>query len=307
MTIQSITKPIPADMLRIAELVEDSLTSDNSKRAYSKAILGFLGWYVAQGKPGLNKAVAQRYRAVLQARHLSPSTINLSISAIRKLAQEAADNGLIDQAAASGIGKVKGVKSVGVRSGNWLVREQAQRLLLSPNTKTLKGLRDRAILAVMVGGGLRRSEVAGLTFDHIQQRDARWVIVDLVGKGNRVRTVPIPTWAKLAIDEWASAAGLSSGAVLRSIRKGGRRVGDSRITDQAIHDVVKDYGKRIGVDLAAHDLRRTYAKLARKGGSELTQIQLSLGHANVRTTQVYVGEDQDLTDAPCDHLGLKLA
>jgi integrase len=76
-----------------------------------------------------------------------------------------------------------------------------------------KGLRDRAILAVLLGRGLRRSDVAALTFGHIQQRDGRWCIVDLVGKHHGVRTVPMPTWVKVAIDAWATKAGVADGFV----------------------------------------------------------------------------------------------
>jgi integrase len=83
---------------------------------------------------------------------------------------------------ANGITRVKGVASKGVRLGNWLTARQAQALLNAPDTTTNKGLRDRAILAVLLGCGLRRSEVAALTFKHIQQWDGRWCIVDLVGK-----------------------------------------------------------------------------------------------------------------------------
>lgn len=90
--------------------------------------------------------------------------------------------------------------------GNWLSLQQAQDLLSAPNIRTLKGLRDRAMLAVLLGCGLRRSEVAMLTFAHIQSRDVRWCIVDLVGKHGRVRTAPMPIWVKVAIDAWTSAA-----------------------------------------------------------------------------------------------------
>jgi site-specific recombinase XerD len=286
----------------VIALVLDGLTSDNSRRAYGKALTDFLAWYDAEGKPGLSKATVQRYKTVQQDKGLSPASVNLQMSAIRKLAQEAADNGLIDQSMANGIARVKGVKSQGVRAGNWLTREQAQSLLETPDTTRLKGLRDRAILAVMLGAGLRRSEVAALTFDHIQQREGRWVIVDLVGKGNRVRTVPMPAWAKAAVDEWTSTAGIAAGRIFRAIHKGGYISGVD-ITPQAVHDVVKVYA---GPSLAAHDLRRTFAKLAYKGGAGLDQIQLSLGHASIKTTERYLGVTQDLTDAPCDHLGLKV-
>src|SRR5713101_4230388 len=97
---------------------------------------------------------------------------------------------------------------------------QAQELLNAPDATTKKGLRDRAILAVLLGCGLRRSEVAALTLKHIQQRDGRWCIVDLVGKHGRVRTVPMPTWVKVAIDSWTSTAGLTDGRVFRPVNRG---------------------------------------------------------------------------------------
>jgi integrase len=179
-------------------------------------------------------------------------------------------------------------------------------MINAPETDTLKGLRDRAILAVLIGCGLRRAEAANLAFEHIQQRDGRWVLVDLIGKRNRVRSVPMPNWAKVAIDEYASAGSLSEGQVFRPINKGGRITGE-RMTEQAFYNMVAEYAERLGfANIAPQDLRRTFAKLAHKGGSALDQIQLSLGHSSIQTTERYLGVEQDLTDAPCDHLGLRL-
>ena len=144
------------------------------------------------------------WRASLEARGLGSSSIIIRMSAIRKLAAEAADNGLIAPELAAGIARVKSVKSTGIRVGNWLSLRQAQALLSAPDIATVSGLRDRAILAVLLGCGLRRSEVAALTFAHIQQRDGRWCIVDLRRKHGRVRTAPMPTWVKVAIDAWTS-------------------------------------------------------------------------------------------------------
>ena len=202
---------------------------------------------------------------------------------------------------------LKGVKTSGVRSGNWLNRNQAQALLDAPSTSTLKGIRDRAILAVILGAGLRRSEVASLTFDKIQQREGRWVLIDIMGKGNRVRTVPLPSWVKVAIDEWAEVASLTGGNVFRPMNKGGKITGD-HATSQLVYRVVDEYARELGYkDLAAHDLRRTFAKLAHKGGAGVDQIQLTLGHASLKTTERYLGVEQNLTDAPCDRLGLDLS
>ena len=132
-----------------------------------------------------------------------------------------------------------------------------------------------------------------------------WVLVDLVGKGQRVRTVPMPAWAKQAIDQWVAAAGVSSGRLLRPVNKGGRIAGES-MTAQSIFERVAHYGQQIGVEIAPHDLRRTFAKLAHQGHSPLEQIQISLGHASIQTTERYLGIQQNLSDAPCDHLGLRV-
>jgi integrase len=136
---------------------------------------------------------------------------NIYVAREPKLAAEAAENGLLDRSAAQGIVSLKGVRQSGDRAGNWLTREQARDLLAQPDSNTMEGKRDRAILAVLLGCALRRSELAALECRHMQQRDGRWVFVDLVGKGKRIRTVPIPPFVKVATDAWTAAAGLSEG------------------------------------------------------------------------------------------------
>ncbi len=106
------------------------------------------------------------------------------------------------------------------------------------------------------------------------------------------------------MDAWLEVAGYRTGLVLGSVNKGGRITGQG-ITAQAIYGVVARYGERLGVPGAPHDLRRTFAKLAHTGHAPLEQIQISLGHASIQTTEKYLGVQQDLTDAPCDHLGIK--
>ena len=291
---------------RAIEMVLDGLASEHSRRAYERALLDFFHWHRGVSRPQLNKAVVQRYAADLREAGMSASSVNQRLSAIRKLASEAADNGLLDPQIAGGIRAVKGARQEGRRTGNWLTREQAQAWLNAPDTRTLKGLRDRALLAVLIGCGLRRSEAANLSFDHVQQRDGRWVLVDLVGKRDKVRSVPMPNWTKAAIDAWGRASGVAGGLVFRAVNKGDRMVGDG-MTPQAIWNIVVEYASRLNHGgVAPHDLRRTFAKLAYKGGAALDQIQLSLGHESIQTTEDYLGVEQDLTDAPCDHLGLQL-
>ena len=185
----------------------------------------FFAWYAQEPRAGFTKATVAAWRVALEARGLGSVSINVRITAVRKLAVEAADNGLLAPELASGITRVKGVASKGVRCGNWLSLKQAQTLLNTPDATTTKGLRDRAILAVLLGCGLRRSEVAALTMGQIQQRDGRWCIVDLVGKHGRVRTIPMPTWVKVATDAWTSAAGVTDGYVFRPISRTGQAQG----------------------------------------------------------------------------------
>ena len=162
----------------------------------------------------------------LEARGLCAVSINVRITAVRKLAVEAADNGLLAPELANGITRAKGVASKGVRVGNRLSLRQAQALLNAPDIATLKGLRDRAIIAVLLGCGLRRSEVAALPMEHIQQRDGRWCIVDLYGKHGRVRSVPMPVWVKVAIDAWCALANVTAGYAFWPVNRGDQTVGD---------------------------------------------------------------------------------
>ena len=196
------------------------------------------------------------WRVALEARGLGAVSINVRITAVRKLAVEAADNGLLAPELAAGITRVKGVASKGVRTGNWLSVKQAQTLLNTPDITTTKGLRDRAILAVFLGCGLRRSEVAALTVGHVQQRDGRWCIVDLHGKHGRVRTIPVPTWAKVATDAWTFAAGVADGYVFRPVNRGGHALSVG-LSDKVVWQLLQGYAAAAGVPgIAPHDLRR---------------------------------------------------
>lgn len=289
----------------IIDLVCNAVTSTHTKRAYTRSLTDFIAWYQRTGQSGFSKATVQAHVVALREKNVSASSINQRITTIRKLAAEMADNELISEATAQAIGRVESIRREGTRLGNWLTKEQAQALLHLPNVGTVKGLRDRAILAVLLGCGLRREECARLTVEHIQQREGRWVIVDLVGKRNKTRSVPMDSWVKYAIDTYTKAAGITAGVLFRSVRRGDHIQADG-MTAQAIFDVVRTYAATIGVEVRPHDLRRTFAKLAQKGGAAIQQIQFSLGHSSVQTTERYLGTQQDLSNAPSDVLGLKL-
>jgi integrase/recombinase XerD len=291
---------------RIRALVLDSVASPHTRRVYRKALDEFFCWQETAGWPGLNKAAVQAFRTELERRGFAPSTTNVFLSAIRKLATEAADNDLLDPALAAGIARTSGVRQSGIRSGKWLTAEEASDLIDVPGTGTLKGARDRAILALLVGCGLRRAELTALEVSSFDLREGRWVLPDLQGKGKRIRTVPIPGWVKLRVDEWLRSSNITQGAIFRRLRKGGR-ITALRLTEDAIWNTVREYGAAIGhPTLAPHDLRRTCAKLCRGAGGDLEQIQMLLGHASIQTTERYLGSRQNLVRAVNDALPLKV-
>jgi len=228
-----------------------------------------------------------RCRSHLESRQLAPGTVNLRLGAVRRLAYEAADCGLLSADLAAGIRRVKGVKKLGMRLGNWLTAEQGQALWQAPDHQRLKGQRDRALLALLLACGLRRHEAVELTLDQLQQREEHWAIVDLVGKGGHVRTVPVPDWVRTELDDWLAAAQLIEESCSDGSTKVGRIWGDG-MTVKAVWHIVKESTKRIGVaKLAPHDLRRTCARLCHTSGGELDQIQFLLGHVSVQTTERY--------------------
>jgi integrase len=295
---ESPSYPLTPAQLQLRGMVLRSVTSPHSRRNYAKAL--DLLFALAAGRP-LTRALLMEYRSSMK--DLAPSTVNVRLAAVRKLVTEAKRNGLLSSEEASNLTDVPNVRQKGTRLGNWLTREQARELLAVPDRSTVKGKRDYAILALLVGCALRRRELASLMVEDIQMRENRWVIVDLRGKGGRVRTVAIPLWVKHGINAWQAAGKVEGGALLRSIAKGGK-VGDS-LSDWAIWSVVTEAAREIGIEnFGAHDLRRTCAKLCRKAGGDLEQIKFLLGHSSIQTTERYLGSEQEIAVAVNDSLGL---
>jgi len=306
----------PASVLNSATVPEldqskaavlSALASAHSRRAYKHAIDRFINWYCSEPRLGFSRSVVVRYRSFLESLSLSAATINLHLSAIRRLADEAADSGWLSPDLAIGVRRVKGVKRLGRKLGNWLSRDQAQDLLNAIPPGTLTGKRDAAVIGLLLGCGLRRSEVVSLRLDQLQAREGHWVIVDLLGKGGRVRTVPVPCWCKTLIDTWIRESGVTDGKVFRRIWRKNAEL-DLGVASDVVWCAVRRYAKQIGVDhLAPHDLRRTCARLCHSSGGELEQIQFLLGHASVQTTERYIGCRQKFKDAVNDRFEISLA
>jgi len=215
-------------------VVCDAVTSVHTQRAYSRALRAFLVWY-AEKPCGFCRATVQAYRAHLEADGAKPSTVNQALSAIRKLAEEARANGWLDDSVARGIIELRGLRQLGIRQGNWLTKAQTVKLLEAPDAATLKGKRDRVVLGLLVGAGLRRDEAARVTVEQIQEREGRPVILDMAGKGKRIRTVPVPRWLATDIGVWREAAAIAEGFLLRPVDKAGRMAsGDGHMSPAGV-------------------------------------------------------------------------
>jgi integrase len=287
----------------LRKMVLDSLTSEHTKRSYARALDELFAFSDGKRQP-LSRALLMEYRAEMMERNLSPSTINICLSAVRKLIGEARRNGILGVEQAAQMADLPNVRQRGRRLGNWLTRDQAKELLAVPDRGTIKGKRDASILALLAGCALRRAELAALRVEDVQLREGRWVLADIRGKGGRVRTVAVPLWVKRLVDDWVLAANIKTGFLLRRLSKSGSIRGE-KLSDWAIWSVVESSARAIGIErFGAHDLRRTCAKLCRKNGGDLEQIKFLLGHASIQTTERYLGSEQEIAVAVNDNLGL---
>lgn len=265
----------------------------------------FTDWYCSEPRLAFNKTVVTRYRIFLEQAHYAASTINLRLAAVRRLAYEASDAGLLSPDLAAGIRRVKGVRKHGVRVGNWLTIDQGQTLPHAFNRTALRGKRDFAMVAVLLGCGLRRAELAAVTVGDLQHREEHWVFADLIGKGGHVRTVPVPDWVGSAIQSWLNAASVTAGPMFRAINKADR-VSPNGFSAKVVWSIVTSACCRCGLPgVAPHDLRRTCARLCHNAGGEIEQIQYLLGHESVQTTERYIGCKQRLRNAVNDRIGLE--
>ena len=183
--------------------------------------------------------------------------------------------------------------------------EQGKKLLAVHSGKQLRDLRNHAVLAMLLGCGLRRAELVAVKVEHFELREDHLVLADLIGKGRHMRTIPVPDWVKSAVDAWTTAAELHSGTLFRAISKTGS-VHGCGFTAKVIWSIVREAASNCGVGvIALHDLRRTCARLCHQAGGVLEQIQFLLGHVSVQTTERYLGCKQRLQNAVNDQIVLE--
>jgi integrase len=297
----------------LPELTTKGLDSAHSRTAYHRAVVDFLNWHEENGKPALRLFTLEAYRQTLKDSGKGAANINQRLSAIRRMIRKAAANGLMPEAEARSAASVEGVSAPGHSVGRWISKGQAERFLAALGNPTSKAeKRDFALIALALSSGLRRAEIAALQVEHLQEVDGRPVILGIIGKRNKKRDVPITAWALKAIRGWMDAAGIESGTIFRPVHRGGRVLGSSMTPEAIRQSVERAIGRanQAGANLprlACHDLRRSFAQLARRGGAPIEQIAKSLGHSSIVTTQIYLGTETDFRNAPADALGLEVA
>lgn len=264
-----------------------TLNSAHSRARYAAVYRDFDGPLTREG--------VQTYIASYRDNGAAPATCNVKLSALKfKARAEGAD---------PSIQQIKAMPIRGVRMGTWLSTDQVSRLLERQPGERIVDVRNRALMAMLCGAALRRAELVSLQCSHLQRLDGRLCVVDMEGKGRRVRSLALNPWVVEHLEEWLAAAGVTGGPVWRKTYH--MVVMDTALSADHVHAIVKAAGQRIGVPrLAPHDLRRTAAALSYKGGAKLPGVQAMLGHSNIQTTSKYLAAVDVLADPAGDYIKL---
>ncbi len=195
--------------------------SPNTQRAYQTRIRHYCAWLAAGGRQ-LSRESVTLWIDSLTVAGQSGMACNQALSAVKRLAQEAASLGWLSWETAVQIASIRSRKYRGVRTGQWLTIDQLRALLAAPDRGTLQGKRDACVLALLAGCGMRREEACQLTAQQCQwklgEHGPVMEIRNLEGKGNRVRTLQVPAWAARDIQAWMESAGITTGKLLRSFK-----------------------------------------------------------------------------------------
>lgn len=276
----------------VAHLAIEQGASANTIAAYRRDLTEYAGFLARQGvtDPGrVTRAHLAQYVAWLRERGLSPRTVARRVAALKSFHRFLVREGVVDAHPAARLPLPK----VPERLPDVLSIDDVERLLSQPFPDGPLGLRDRAILELLYGSGLRASELVGLDLDDVDLDEG---FVRVMGKGSKERLVPTGGLAVTAISAYLRGGrpflrpkgrlAPQSGALFVSAR-------GKRLTRQTLHAIVRTYGRRVGLlDLHPHTLRHSFATHLLQGGADLRALQEMLGHADIATTQVYTHVDR---------------
>lgn len=317
-----------ADLSNPIDLVIAGALSEHSKRAYLGDIRHFMAFLATSGIvfAQVNKAVIVAYRSHL-ARGYAPSTVNRRLTVARRLVTEAWEMGLLEGQArnpAEGRG-VAGLKDAGDRGKPALTMEQARTLLRKTGeARDLPAIRDRALLHLLIGTGLRRSEIAAARMSDLRTEQG-YTILSVLGKGNKRRPVKLTSGLVLDLVSWFvdSSKGYvnstghivasdPSAALFSPVKKSGR---GKQVKWEIVPRPLSGWGiwqivtRRIAeadldVDTTPHGLRATFITLALEGGASISKVQDAAGHKDPRTTDRYRRRKANLDDNAADYVRL---
>jgi integrase/recombinase XerD len=275
------------DVEAVIRLAVDGLGSVSSRRIYRRVLRDFLAWHDGQDKPGLSKATVQAYKAHLQQEcDLAAASINVALSAIRRLAREAGDNGLLDQETAAAVERVRNVPDQVVPAGRSIAPGEIAGLMLAcAGDRSPAGRRDAAMIGLLYATGARRSEVVGLDLADYDPESGALVIRR--GKGNKQRTVYVTNGADQALADWLAVRGSEPGPIFCPINKGGR-ITIRRLSGQVVRRMLIKRTREAGIEAATpHDFRRTTVGDLLDVGADLVTVQRIVGHSSPTTTARY--------------------
>lgn len=232
----------------------------------------------------LRRHHVQAIIAKLSEQGLSPATINTYLSAIKGIALEAWTSGLITAHDHAMIKGVKSLRGKRVRHGKALSQENVQKLL-NIDLRSPIGVRNLAILSLMIGCGLRRAEVVSINVGDLDRENGRIVIR---GKGDKERVLYVPRGVIVSIQRWVDLAQLSADSPLFTRILRHDVITTRRLSSQAIYFLIKQQQERLALpDISPHDLRRTFATMLLEQGEDLITVKDAMGHSSVDTTQTY--------------------
>lgn len=263
--------------------------SKKTRENYKHYIGRFLDWSGVVKPDDINDEVVRKYRLYLNRLEnknnisLKKATQNYHIIALRGflkyLARRDVDTMRADKIE---LGKAPS------RDIDFLESEEVERLLSSPNTKDLRGLRDKAILEILFSTGLRVSELCSLNRNSVDLSREEFSVR---GKGDKVRVVFLSSAAKENIKIYLTGRSDVDDALFVRIPKGGdlSKHDNLRLTPRSVQRLVKKYAAAAGLtkDIHPHTLRHSFATDLLRNGADLRSVQALLGHANITTTQVY--------------------
>lgn len=280
--------------------------STRSKRIYENDAKMFASWLQENSLTPeiLTRSHMIAYRSFLAEKY-QKATAQRMFSVARRILQEQVHSGKLTVNPSDDI---KGFKTNTETTHAALTKQQARELLDAIDQSTIKGLRDYAIINLLLRTGIRRSECAALNIGDLKQEQGHTVAIIQHGKGDKKGVVKLPVDVFRAIQAYINAAERDITALDNPLFTGcdkGDHSTDERVSDKLIERIVKFYGEKIGVpELTPHGLRASFITLALEANAPLQKVQYAARHSDPRTTERYQKRKLNLDDNAVDYIKL---